>query len=945
MDGRDSARVSCDPVEDDDVVFGEPTVQSSAHVAVATGMGADVGVANVHVVGSRGIRIGDGNLDIVNVSDGRVNLARFRARTSRAQHADAVCDDALGSRRDLDECARRFGDVRVGAETGSVRETTLDELHRRKRSSTGAAVAAAAPPGIVVHRRCFCHGFVGRRRYCVIPKTSASKDFVWKHVEKLERLVGDMKTTGPTPLFREIASVADHLAVNDVVLDGFLGECYLKTNFRRNTCPLEKFYSTCKGLLGDVFGFFKSHESKMGAIVNSVRRDLSVPTSKGLYSTVMYLDRLANCFDGREECVVGICMRTAAVLALRCFDGPLNPAAVMLSPPPDALTVFEMVLRLLYSQSLVPSANVLAYAGLSDNIPLFESVSYELLNQTPECLLNVDVKTICAMLTSGVSVSLSLEDTAEDCEMIMRLLGAHCSLLRRVQRLPVSVRVFSDLWSVKALQMFAFLRKEGRDYDGLTYGLRVPDLFMKRRAQPGSTWSCFLHPDASELTRRSSETFEAMYEDMEAKKVAVVVSTEWATSMIAKCVSLGMSVVFSDRRGPFVVDEEGTGGDACVSPDIACRHVSFGNVRPTIRFSVNLENCVLCTGQDLSRDPDVIVGRNGRCLDLRDLRNMVRDAVVLMNCVLDAEIKKNLWDGGEYLRQYRPLSLGVIGLHTVFSKMGVGYGFVDCLEINRRVFENVYFAAVRASVDLCVRGFPPFPKYGTSIYRAGKFVFDSYTDVKLSLPGTAWSVLRRDMMQYGVRNGQFVALGACENESRIANVSPGFWPREGNLTLEESPLLRSAAPSEISRRVEERRVRLGLPRRPENREALGRMIEPDRIKIAVVNRDLADVPKEKLVEVLRWSGDLEMPVDKATSRVDLSDVSLECYYPSWKVGRQVFLKLCAERAPFVDQCQAIPIVADVADGEDEIIRQLVLAYKTGLAIGVYKCCLRQNKKR
>nr|WRQ19883.1 MAG: protein m45 [Herpesviridae sp.] len=932
-------------VVSDDSVFDESTIPSYS----VTGSHMDVGMTNVNVVNSHGVQIGDNKMmRVVQMGDKKVNLAEFRSKSRRCLY-DNMFDDIrivggkVGNHRDVDAFTRQFDDIRVKGEPVRVTETSLDELNRKKRSNANLAIASAVPAGVIASRRCFCHGIVGRYRYCVSDPVGP-KDFPWKCVDKLERMIHEMNRTGPVPLFREIVKLSGHLAVNDLSLDSFLAECYCHTNFRRDTYPLEKFYYTCKGVQSDVSGFFRSFEPRIVSILNSVRKDLPPLTTKGLLSTVIYLDQICNSFDGREECAMGACMRTAAMLTVRCFEGALNPAVLMANPPGDAASVFEMIFRLLYSQSVIPPLNVLAYAGLSQDIPLFASVSCELVDKGPECLFNVSLKTVCAMLTNGVSVSLSLENSGDDCEMIMRFLGSQCSVLRRSQRVPASVRVFTDIWSVKCLQMFSFIQREAAEYDGLTYGVRIPDLFMRRRTIADSSWSCFLYPDTLELLRRISDRFDSMYEDMEVKRNAVMVSTDWMMSTVARCVPKGMGVVFSDRNRSLVVDKDRGEEYTCFSPDLSCRTVLFGDVHPAIRCAVNLENCVLCTDRDLSADTDVIVGKNGRCLDLRDLRNLVRDAVVFMNCMLTTEIKKNTLGGIDYLVKYRPLSLGIVGLHTVFAKLGIGYGFVECLDVNRRIFENVYFSAVRASVDLCIAGFPPFPEYARSIYSQGKLHFDHYDNVRLSLPLEMWTSLRRDMVRYGLHNGQFVALGACEEESKLANVSCGFWPRDSNVTFEESALLATKAHEKSVSDVGALRRRFGLDRRYRNDEALVRMVKPDKVKIAVVNRVLADVPKGKVMEVMRRCGDLE-PHEIAVSDVDMSDVALECFYPSHKLGRKIFLKMCGDRAPFVDQGQAIPILIDRRDDETEVIRQLVMSHEMGLIIGVYKCCVRSGQNR
>jgi ribonucleoside-diphosphate reductase alpha chain len=98
---------------------------------------------------------------------------------------------------------------------------------------------------------------------------------------------------------------------------------------------------------------------------------------------------------------------------------------------------------------------------------------------------------------------------------------------------------------------------------------------------------------------------------------------------------------------------------------------------------------------------------------------------------------------------HRPIGLGVQGLADVFFQMGIRYDSDEAKQINKEIFETIYYASIKASCDLSkVSG--PYATFAGSPISEGKFQFDLWG----TTPSKRWDFdkLREDVKKYGVRN-------------------------------------------------------------------------------------------------------------------------------------------------------------------------------------------------
>jgi ribonucleoside-diphosphate reductase alpha chain len=99
-------------------------------------------------------------------------------------------------------------------------------------------------------------------------------------------------------------------------------------------------------------------------------------------------------------------------------------------------------------------------------------------------------------------------------------------------------------------------------------------------------------------------------------------------------------------------------------------------------------------------------------------------------------------------------------------------------QLNKNIFETIYFAALTASKDLAkIEG--PYETFKGSPLSKGKFQFDLW-DVDAT-ENWNWEELRKEVMEFGVRNSLLVAPMPTASTSQILGNNECFEPYTSNI--------------------------------------------------------------------------------------------------------------------------------------------------------------------
>lgn len=150
---------------------------------------------------------------------------------------------------------------------------------------------------------------------------------------------------------------------------------------------------------------------------------------------------------------------------------------------------------------------------------------------------------------------------------------------------------------------------------------------------------------------------------------------------------------------------------------------------------------------------------------------------------------------------HRPIAIGVQGLADVFFKMGCAFSSDTAREINKTIFEAIYYGAIKMSMELAKEN--PSKVYSSfkgSPFSKGIFQFDMMLDVhnKMRMETDSntkpplvledilsgkfdWDSLRNDVIKYGMVNSLLTSLMPTASTSNIMSQVECFEPIKKNL--------------------------------------------------------------------------------------------------------------------------------------------------------------------
>ena len=127
--------------------------------------------------------------------------------------------------------------------------------------------------------------------------------------------------------------------------------------------------------------------------------------------------------------------------------------------------------------------------------------------------------------------------------------------------------------------------------------------------------------------------------------------------------------------------------------------------------------------------------------------------------------------------RHRPIGIGVQGLADMFMLMRFPFDSPEAKQLNRDVFEHIYYAAVKESVALA-KIYGPYETYAGSPTSRGLLQFDMWPGTVTKLP---WDEVRAEMAQYGLRNSLLVAPMPTASTSQILGNNECIEPYTSNV--------------------------------------------------------------------------------------------------------------------------------------------------------------------
>lgn len=422
----------------------------------------------------------------------------------------------------------------------------------------------------------------------------------------------------------------------------------------------------------------------------------------------------------------------------------------------------------------------------------------------------------------------------------------------------------------------------------LFYALWICDLFMER-VEADAEWSLFCPNEAPGLADCWGDEFRALYERYEREgraKRTVSAQKLWFQILDAQMETGTPYLTYKDAANR-KSNQQNLG---TIKSSNLCSEI--------IEYSAPDETAV-CNLASLSLPAFVVPGPSEDGLpvfDFAELRRVTAQAIENLNRVIDV----NFYPTEETLRsnmRHRPVGLGVQGLADVFALLKLPWESENAADLNQRIFEHIYYAAVEESMRLAEKsGEGPYSTFKGSPASAGRLQPDLWGITPLTqTDGTLdWHALRQGVQEKGMRNSLLIAPMPTASTSQILGNNECFEPFTSNLYA--------------------RRTLAG--------------------EFIIVNKYLM----RELMDMGLWSESMKNRIIAANGSVqgieELSAEMRERYKTGWEIKQKTLIDMAAARGAFIDQSQSLNLF--VAEPTySKLTSMHFYAWKKGLKTGCY----------
>jgi ribonucleoside-diphosphate reductase alpha subunit len=463
---------------------------------------------------------------------------------------------------------------------------------------------------------------------------------------------------------------------------------------------------------------------------------------------------------------------------------------------------------------------------------------------------------------------------------MLRVFNATARYVNQAGRRKGSIAVYIEPWHADIME-FLELRLNQGDEEArcrdLFSALWIPDLFMKRVEENGQ-WSLFCPDKAPGLSDAVGEEFEALYTKYEEEGLAnsTVPATEVWKAVLKSQTETGT---------PYMLYK-----DACnkKSNQKNLGTIKSSNLCTEILEYTDKDETAVCNLASIALPK--YVDLENKTFDYEKLHEVTKTVTKNLNRVIDRNFypvetarKSNM--------RHRPIGLGVQGLADVFILCRHAFDSDEAKEINARIFETMYHAALEASSELAeVDG--SYETFDGSPASQGVLQFDMWEgETKLHYD---WDAMKERVKTKGLRNSLLMAPMPTASTAQILGNNECFEPYTTNIYL--------------------RRTLAG--------------------EFVIVNKHLVN----DLKKIGLWSKEMKDLMVKAGGSiqtiVDIPEDIKKLYRTVWEIKMKDVIDMAASRGRFIDQSQSMNLFME-SPTMSKLSSMHMYTWKQGLKTGMY----------
>ncbi|NBW30170.1 MAG: ribonucleoside-diphosphate reductase subunit alpha [Flavobacteriales bacterium] len=442
-----------------------------------------------------------------------------------------------------------------------------------------------------------------------------------------------------------------------------------------------------------------------------------------------------------------------------------------------------------------------------------------------------------------------------------------------------SFAMYIEPWHADVFDFLDLKKNHGKEEQrarDLFFALWIPDLFMQRVKENGE-WTLMCPHECPGLSDVHSEEFVALYTkyEQEGKGRKTIKAQDLWFKILESQIETGTPYMLYKDAANSKSNQQNLGT------------IKSSNLCTEIIEYTAPDEIAVCNLASLALPKYVT---EDKTFDHNKLFEVTYQATLNLNKIIDENFYPVEAAKNSNLR-HRPIGLGVQGLADTYILMGFPFESDDAKKLNKEIFETIYYASMTASKDLS-KELGPYSTYEGSPVSKGIFQPDMWGVT----PSTRWewSVLKEEVLKYGVRNSLLLAPMPTASTAQILGNNECFEPYTSNIYT--------------------RRVLSG--------------------EFIIVNKHLL----KDLVKAGLWNKDMRQKIMTANGSVqNIKEVpqNLKALYKTaWEISQKAIIEQSADRGAYICQSQSLNIFMENANF-GKLTSMHFYGWEKGLKTGMY----------
>lgn len=441
-----------------------------------------------------------------------------------------------------------------------------------------------------------------------------------------------------------------------------------------------------------------------------------------------------------------------------------------------------------------------------------------------------------------------------------------------------SFAIYIEPWHSDIMEFLDLKKNHGKEEQrarDLFFALWISDLFMKR-VEENAEWTLMCPNECPGLSETHGAEFDALYTryESEGKGRKKVSARDLWNKVLESQIETGT---------PYILYKDACNGK---SNQKNLGTIKSSNLCTEIVEYTSADEIAVCNLASIALPKFVNKGK----FDHEKLFEVTYAITKNLNNIIDYNYYPVPEARNSNMR-HRPIGLGVQGLADTFILMRYPFDSPEAKQLNKDIFETIYYAAMTSSKDLAKKH-GKYESYEGSPVSQGIFQFDMW-GVSPSARWE-WEVLKDEVKKYGVRNSLLIAPMPTASTSQILGNNECFEPYTSNIYT--------------------RRTLSG--------------------EFIVVNKHLL----HDLVKLGLWNDSVKNKLIAANGSVqkieEIPDNLKELYKTAWEISQKTIIDMAADRGAFICQSQSLNIFMENANFA-KLTSMHFYGWKKGLKTGMY----------